>query len=399
MKNVVFLVKTFTGERENAWLSDELIYAFADDGYVVDVFLVDLKGKWGAGRFSIEENITLHSYDAQRGRHGMPAQLLSIYRALNRIKREIVRRRHDLVVNFSIASLFRGVTSALREVQPDVKSLLILWDFFPVHQVQIGKIPNAPLLENLLYRLESREIRSNAAVGLMSMKNVEFFRNYHPRYTGKTFVLPLWGGDYRTGHDESSCDYDPQFDNNMVNFVFGGQLSRGRGIEILAEFIELNRELSSVAKFHFYGDGELYDYLKLRERRLSSGLIAIHPKVTRDQYRSVLRQADVGIVITVPNVTVPSFPSKVVDYMICSVPVLSCVETSSDFGSFVEADAQCGYSIHVEDAHNLRAVIDRFVEQKQAGSLKRLGVNGRKYYEQHMTTRAAMRKIQRELQV
>jgi hypothetical protein len=44
----------------------------------------------------------------------------------------------------------------------------------------------------------------------------------------------------------------------------------------------------------------------------------------------------VGIVATVVNVDVPTFPSKTIDYLRAGLPVTASVEASTDFDSFVE---------------------------------------------------------------
>ncbi len=389
-KRIAFLVKKFSADKENFWLTDELINEFSNIGYRVDVYLLDTKDRWGNTKKIINQNVTLRSYRF-RLQANVLFKIFDLFAANKKIKEDISIHEYSYVFNFSIASLFWGVVKKVKTERKKTKSVLILWDFFPTHQVQIGKLVPYRFITKFLYWLENREVVSSDYVALMSSKNIDYFRRYHSNYKGKTFKLLLWGRRYDSELQQTENDH-----SKSVNFVFGGQLSRGRGIEQLCDFANENRDLEATASINIIGAGELKEYIQARIKSQKLSNIKLYDPMPRKQYRQFISKMDVGLIFTVPNVDVPTFPSKVIDYMSVGLPVLSCVERESDFGDFIQYEAGCGLKVEAENLSGIREAVEQFVKLKKHNKLKDLGQKGKEYFYQYMTVESAAETIVNE---
>ncbi|MCY1437833.1 hypothetical protein D9M71_540080 [compost metagenome] len=104
----------------------------------------------------------------------------------------------------------------------------------------------------------------------------------------------------------------------------------------------------------------------------------------RDEYIEFLQGADVGLVFNSGDVTVPTFPSKAIDFFRAAVPVLAYVEDATDFGSILENVIKAGWSAspsnHSDLAENFKAVA-----QMSRNALFSAGQSGQDWYLQNMT--------------
>jgi len=179
MRLLVF-AKRFSMDGTSKWLVDELVDEFVERGWQVQVILFDLSGVWPHGQLRLSERVSVYALPVL---DKTPKGLLKKYflffsqwiRALMDVRKQDFGH-FDLLINFSIASIFLGLARHVNRVNPGISSLLILWDFFPVHQWEIGKIKSR-LFCRLLYRIEAREISAYQNVGLMSERNIDYFRD------------------------------------------------------------------------------------------------------------------------------------------------------------------------------------------------------------------------------
>ena len=399
---VLVLAKRLSHSPDNPWLTDDLVRSLADRGYEVDTLLLDRTGYWVKGSHHYHSNAKVFVYSACTARSALPGvtrlKMGWLWcRALLRMRRLVRRARYDLVINFSVATIFFGIPRIVKQKNQEAKYLLILWDFFPQHQVEIGKI-RSRIAGKLLYMLEHREVTDADYVGLMSPANVDYFRRYHGPHSGGTFVLPVWGTgcpNSRRNETENSKNYEGAISEARLTLVFGGQLARGRGIMGIVDCLLARRSELPEIELLILGDGELAPVLESKIMEDGTGIVKWLGQLPRSEYLELIRYADVGVVVTVPNVTVPTFPSKVIDYLRVGLPVLAAVEESTDFGRIIEDDAQCGFSIPAGNCDDLIRAVRKLAMLKSQGDLEALGVNAVRYFrEVHETEKVVDRLVE-----
>ena len=106
--------------------------------------------------------------------------------------------------------------------------------------------------------------------------------------------------------------------------------------------------------------------------------------------RDVLKTVHVGIAVTVAGVSVPAFPSKIVEYCSYSVPVLACLDAASDGGDLL-LEYGAGLVVEAGDDHALAASLLQLEAMHRAGTLEEMARSaGRLFSEKFSSEHAAL---------
>lgn len=258
-------------------------------------------------------------------------------------------------------------------INPKIRIIGLYFDFFPIHQMEIGK--NIPL-PNFFYRIEKFLIKKLDLIGLMSPRNIEFAKKYFKLNDSSRLIeVPLWN----IASTESSMIMDSSVG---INLFFGGQLTFGRNLEFLIEtirFFEKNCRINH--HFHIFGSGPLYHLFQSLEMELSN--ITYHGKLSEKEYLSKIKKMQIGIIMTNPDVTIPSYPSKSLNLLRLGIPILGVSEKSSDFGYFINSN-KCGIIL---EHNNQTSLLKNF--EKICQNLEDYSKNGNTLYnKRHFHTNA-----------
>ncbi|RRQ20150.1 hypothetical protein D5687_10785 [Guyparkeria sp. SCN-R1] len=171
---VLLLVKKFSFVPSGAWLFDDMVLSLIDKGHRVSVAFLDLSGEHSRSVERVTDKLTVFTYPVTA--RSMPLKVLQVVLGniwlLLKI-RTFEIKRYDLLLTSSVASLFLPflyLSKALIKVRV---RFLLLWDFFPIHHMEIGKVKKG-LASRMLYGVEAHSVKSFDGVGLMSPKNIEF---------------------------------------------------------------------------------------------------------------------------------------------------------------------------------------------------------------------------------
>jgi glycosyltransferase involved in cell wall biosynthesis len=377
MGRLLLLTTKFDRTNVKPWLVDEFASEFIKRQWSVDVVLFDWGGGWGSGTFRISENLVVYSFSVPKNRLRVVLGVLAYIRMFCFF---IFARwkTFDLVVGFSVASFFLGVVDVLKFRGLARKSLFILWDFFPVHQVEIGSIKKGHR-EKLLKLIEGKAIEQYDVVGLMSNKNLDFMKGYHKRINVRKIIVPIWGSCGYSYSEEIKINKTKE--NNILNVVFGGQITRGRGVEQIIKLADRCAKHKKNISISVYGDGPLKK--SVVEASKANPNLRYCGVVCREEYLHSLNGFDVGLIITVPEVSVPSFPSKVIDYFKAALPVLAAVEESTDFGDFIESIG-AGVSVISSDLDALWGALMEMESIKESRGLDEMGGKGFRYFNENL---------------
>ncbi|TFD30221.1 glycosyltransferase family 4 protein [Cryobacterium cryoconiti] len=385
---VLIVTGHFSGEGLNPWLLDDLATAFSDAGDEVDVLVHDTKNPRAIGRNEYADSrIRLLSVGPSKIRAGSAGKLLNNVAAgwgLHNLGFRLVHDSvYDLCVYTSIGAFSWGLPARLRRKGIARRSVFVLWDFFPIHQIEIGRI-RVKFLHAPMRALEARSIRNADVIAVMSPANERFLRRYHPNLKAKTIVIPPWASDALNPETFRST---PKLERFTV--LFGGQLVAGRGVDVLLRaWLRIQIEGRDVDLI-IAGDGPARTELMLLAERIGLTNVRFVGALPRDEYRALLRSAHVGVAITVAGVTPPSFPSKIVEYCASGVPVVVCVEPASDAGTIIEA-AGAGLAAAAGDVAGLAQALDALFEEHKTGTLEVRARNARLFFEEELSVTRAV---------
>jgi glycosyltransferase involved in cell wall biosynthesis len=345
---ILLITANFATAGRNPWLLDDLAAAFVEQGHEVDVIVADPKGGRARG-LEDRAGVRVLSVGPVRARDGRVGRLLGHLASgaglHGRGYRFARTSRYDLAIHTSIAAFSWGLPARLRRRGIAKRLTAVLWDFFPIHQVEIGRMRRSPA--SAAAKLIERRLLARAdTIAVMSPANERF----HRRYFGidrPTVIVPPWSN---AGREISTGDRD--WGSSTVTAVFGGQLTLGRGLETLLEAAALLEADAVPVDLVIAGDGPARARVELAARNL--GNVRLTGQLPRAEYRRLLGSAHVGIAITVAGVSPPTFPSKIVEYAGAGLWIVVAVEASSDAGELVQAHG-AGTAV---DAGDPRALAD-----------------------------------------
>lgn len=374
MKLVILCTK-YSTSKDSPYLTDELADTFAHHGHEVTVLLADwsdehrgcdvLPTPASAPRLVISQPVVIQWLPKQLQRtlkwmFSSMRMAAQAYRVLKDVKPDVVVAFSPLVAMYIPVWLLTSGRVGRR--------FLVQWDFFPDAQVQIGML-HGRLKIKLLRALESYLMRRFDVIGCMSPKNIEYLHNHCAIAPGTQSVhLPLWTSRpsfKREPREVVRQRYDIPPDVHV--FVFGGQFVAGRGIDDMLAAAERLDATADPILFLFIGRGPLAEDINALVRA-GNRCVKLLPGVSRSEYLSLLSACDVGVVCTLRDVTVPTFPSKTVDYLLADLPILASVEAATDYGDFIESNG-VGTQVLAGDVDGFVAAARRLCSSPQEAKM------------------------------
>lgn len=331
--NILILATKYPLPEESQWLTSELGEELLKIGCNVTVLCIE----WGTvntNNHYHRDGLSIYRKNVFGSGSGALSLLFrwffsSLKFAPFCLQAVVARKKYDLVLSFSpclamwFPILFAKFFSCYRHI--------IYWDFFPIHNAQISnKVPRFGL--PVLKLFERFLLNSVDRVSCMSPANLKYFDGYFGRSSKERDIIPIWTSylDYSHAGKKSVKKSD-----SFVTLVFGGQLVHGRGVSTLLEAVRDATLKNNKIRLIVCGSGCLAKDVLDFSRRYPNHFHYLG-QISRDDYLSVLSSADIGVVATLEGVSCPTYPSKSLDYMACSLPIIASVEASSDFGSIIE---------------------------------------------------------------
>ncbi len=341
---VLMVFSKFGDSADTRYLTNDLADAFAERGFRVRVIHLpwDSPGD-RTPRFYVQDNgvevlVSPPLALSWLGRLGALCAKWggSSFVAAHRGRRQFGKTPGAIVIGMSPIVLGAFVWRwALRSAS--VGSYAYLVDFFPFHHRAIGVMPGG-LIFKVAQWMESALLRRFTVVGCMSPLGLDYLaRNYALRPGQATGVVSLWGPQsLAPSADPGGVRAMYGLPGDRPIAVFGGQITHGRGIEDILASAALARRAQSDLVFLFIGRGPLAPLVQQAIDGGSSNVCLIS-ELGREEYLTLVAACDVGMVATVADVDVPTFPSKTIDYLRAGLPVAASVEASTDFDDFVAA--------------------------------------------------------------
>jgi glycosyltransferase involved in cell wall biosynthesis len=327
----------FPTEPGQSYLTTELADALIAGGHAVEVLHLDWSRSPSA---PVEEFTTANSVRVVRC---SPALVGGLGRTIRDASKFILSGRRAARVakaHFDLASFDAAITwMPAVAIAPLVKMieragirhrLLFIWDFFPDHHHEIGRIPGGLPLR-IARAWEQKLLSRFTAIICTLPGNADYLRRrFRLRPDQRVLVNPVWGDiGPAPAVDRAEIRARHSLPADAPIAVFGGQLVEGRGFEQMLAAADAALMAGSDLLFLFVGEGRLARQIRYRAERQAN--VIYRSPLTRAEYLELLGACDVGMVATVPGVTSFSIPSKTVDYLRAGLPIIAAVEHGNDF--------------------------------------------------------------------
>lgn len=366
------------------WLTDDLIFALNNAGHKVDVFHYrqdDQRANFGSAEISTLE---------QPFARGKIRMLLAHALMLRRFGMELIRKRYDVVITFSAFGFFAPLLQLHKALRRgSTRHVGFLWDFYPVQRIEMG-VSREGLLAKIIYRIENSCLRSMDTLAVMTERNAEYLRSYHPNLDLEVRTVGLWR-DFRESWvaQEKTVEYFGLSPEKRY-VVFGGSVNEGRNVGLLMEAALSMQESDPDVAFLLVGAS---DNTFLRDQILRNQLANLKAmdRLPMSEYLALLAHCDAGVVVTSADVESPSFPSKSLDYMWRELPIVAAVVESSDFGEIVEHGAKCGLACAPDNVQDFIEAVQRVLVDVESGNS--MGRNGKAFLENSLSPDAILGKL------
>lgn len=265
-----------------------------------------------------------------------------------------------------------------------VPFVLNVQDLFPQSAIDLGVLNNRFLiwfferLERFLYR------RANH-ITVHSSGNREHVvsRGAEPR---RITVMHNWvDTDFiQLGERHNSVSRKYGLDDKFV-VSFAGVIGYSQDLDIILEAANLLRDHPEI-HFLIVGDGTEKARLEGKAQRMELPNVQFLPMQPRHRYLAVLHASDVSLATLRTEVTTPVVPSKILSIMAAGRPVVASMRLEGDAPRLIE-EAQCGYALPPGNPQALAETV--WTLYRDAALRERLGQNGRRYAEQHLSVQAS----------
>ena len=273
--------------------------------------------------------------------------------AINKYWRDV---KFDLILYSTPPITFNKVIQTLRK-RWNAKTYLMLKDIFPQNAVDLGMFSKKSFLYRMFRSKEEKLYELSDFIGCMSPANCEYVLKHNPAIdAAKVEICPnsvklqeRLKGDRK----ESELLKELNIPISKRIFIYGGNLGKPQGIDFLLKVIEENEKRDN-SYFVIVGSGTEYMRVKLwfdTHLPQNACLLTALPKVKYDELVSL---CDVGLIFLDKRFTIPNFPSRLLSYLECRMPVLMATDVNTDIGQIAE---ERGFGLWTENGN-----IDTFME-------------------------------------
>lgn len=365
MKILIFVTK-YPADANDSYLTSELADAWALAGHDVTVVAVEwlnADGPQVPRQLRFPSGVNVHFFPAVHvTRWGKTIERICRWGMTSIVVQRAIKKQFqssspfDVVVFFSPAFvLWRQVLNFVRR---GTTSYLYITDFFPHAQLQMGLLPSGLPFYAARW-IENNMIRRFKTLGTMSPQNSRYLKSrFQVDDNQRVVVDMLWGpGPIKIdgSRNQIRAEFDLPLDRRLL--LFGGQLIEGRGIETIIAAAALAEAAGEPITFVIIGAGRLRPLVEAAAAQTPVHLRLLNP-IERDKYLRLAAACDLGLVVTVPDTDVPTFPSKTIDYMRVGLPVMAAVEESTDYGDIISRLGIGTFVIAGDPATLLAAALD-----------------------------------------
>ena len=273
--------------------------------------------------------------------------------------------------------------------QNQAKNYLILRDIFPQNAKDLGIIKD-PFLFAYFRQRERHLYKISDIIGCMSPGNIAFLQKQDPKLftTAKLTYFPNWiRPTPQDAKQQNAKNFRVRF-NLEGKFIalFGGNFGKPQKIEFILELAERVQHLED-AVFFLIGDGTEKKRIQriTTERKLRN--VRIHDRLPRNEYQSLINEADIGLVNLSDKFNIPNIPSRTIGYWDAALPVLAATDTCTDLNINMLKKYNAGLWAETGKLEDYYTQFMKLYQNRQLR--KNLGENGRKAIEMDFSVHKA----------
>jgi glycosyltransferase involved in cell wall biosynthesis len=254
-------------------------------------------------------------------------------RIIKEINLNLKNIKLDLMIYSTPPITFNKIISYLKK-KHNLIAYLLLKDIFPQNALDIGLLKKVGLLRifyNYFRKKEKQLYLSSDYIGCMSKNNRDYILSHNKINPEKVHINPnsinVLGLIENIDIALVRKKYGLPLDKKI--FIYGGNLGKPQGVPFILEVIKKTSENQNIFNI-VVGDGtEAFKFEKLSDDLVFTNFKFINSLANED-FDTLLRGCDVGMVYLDNRFTIPNFPSRILSYMKNKLPIYAITDNSTD---------------------------------------------------------------------
>lgn len=247
----------------------------------------------------------------------------------------VLRLRPDVVTASTYPPVVAAWSASLAAQMVGARFVYHVQDIHPELSQFIGGRLGRGLPHRLLRWLDNQALRRAAIIVTLSEDMAETLR---ARGLGPLSITVMNNPSLEI--DEKTIAPPPELIKpaGTTRVIFAGNLGRFQNLPLLAEGVAQCFDSHPELELMFLGDGEVL--YQLKSRWGSHPQVRFAPFLPFAQARSLIADADVGLVSLSPNIYKVAYPSKIATYQALGLKILALVEPDSQLARILERRGQ-----------------------------------------------------------
>ena len=376
--DILFLsISTAISDISNRGIYPDLLREFAAQDHEVYIVCPSERRFKKQTKYSITNNIntlevkTLNITKSSFLEKGI-ATLLIQYQYNRAINKYFEGVNFDLILYATPPINFGWLIKKLK-IKHNCKSYLMLKDIFPQNAVDLGMIKQGSFLHNYFKRKEKFLYSVSDHIGCMSKANIEYLLCHNEIEKEKLEICPNAINiiNRKTGYSKEEILDKHNIPQNLPVFLFGGNLGPAQGISFLLEVLSSNKSRTDCFILIVGGGSKSILIQKWIKLNNPSNIKYIN-HLEREEYDLLEFFSDVGMIFLDSRFTIPNFPSRILSYMECKLPLLIATDDASDLGDIAKNN-EFGIWSSSRDLESFNKNLNFFIKNTQIR--KKMGAN------------------------
>jgi len=368
-KRILFLTLVKINTLKERGIYHDLLNEFKEHGHILNIVCPNERRNGRDTQLINEEGVkilkvkTLNITKSNIIEKGLGTLMLE-NQYLKAIKEFFFNDKFDLVLYSTPPITFYNVIKYIKN-RDNAYTYLLLKDIFPQNAVDMRMIKENGIIHRYFRKKEEKLYDISDTIGCMSVANKDYILKHNQQIKqGKVEVnpnsiKPILNYVEDNLNKEIRIKYDLPVDKKI--FVYGGNLGKPQGIDFLLETIKYNNNNKDVY-FLIVGDGTEYNNVINWYTESKPPNVQIFKQLNKEDYDKLVSSCDVGLIFLDKNFTIPNFPSRLLSYLECGLPVIAATDVVSDIGKVIEEN-QCGYWVNSGDLFKMQESIDLMINE------------------------------------
>jgi glycosyltransferase involved in cell wall biosynthesis len=241
---------------------------------------------------------------------------------------------------------------------------LVLKDIFPQNAVDLNLVRKNSLMHKYFRKKEKNLYKYSDIIGCMSPANKKYLIDNNDIVKNK--LINITPNCIAPKVNNCKIDkktilqkYDIPF--KTLHLVYGGNIGKPQGIDFIIKCIHEIKKYDEIF-FTIIGNGKEFNRLK-KYVDINLLNIKIIDNMPKDEYLRLLSCMDIGLAFLDNRFTIPNFPSRILDYMNYSLPVIACTDVVCDLKQEI-CDQGAGFWCRSDDIEGFKDILDKIIKDK-----------------------------------